>query len=286
MRSLCPALAGLAEDLHTPLAPNPVPCGGSLRFSFQGTHRPRLHLLGCLVYVILQRDRSGLRFLCNPPGLFAFCLVALPWPIAAYLKYPPILDIWKSEILQHASGEMGRSESFLSYFWNIPFMLLPWTPLVIVGVIAGWRRGWWRKPISRFLGAWFLAGMLVISLCAWKHKHYAIPILPPLAIPAAAGLLLWIARAPHPAGRCRHGLAAASFLAVCVTVVTVILCLIPPGNRSVVLLSIPLGIGGLAIIYFDHCHRPTAVIASLFATVAVRRELVIEESAVCTARIQ
>jgi 4-amino-4-deoxy-L-arabinose transferase-like glycosyltransferase len=238
-------------------------------FLFKGPIGPAFIFLGCTVYLILQRDRRGLGFLCNAPGLAAFFLIALPWPIAAYLEYPPILEIWKHEIFGRAAGELGRSDSFFSYFWNIPMMLMPWTPLVIVGIIAGWRLGWWRKPIGRFLAAWFLAGMLVILLCAWKHKHYAIPILPPLTIPAAGCVLLWISRTPPPNGRCRHGLIAAGFLIACVATVTVILCLNPAGTRSMALLGIPLACGGLAVIGFDHCRRPVAILVSLFATAAV-----------------
>lgn len=237
-------------------------------FLFKGPIGPAFVFGGCIVYLLWQRDRRGLRFLLNPVGIALFFLVVLPWPIAAYRSYAPILEVWKSELLGRAIGEMGRSDSVFSYSWNIPFLLLPWTPAVLVGVIAGWRRGWWQRPMGRFLGAWFLAGLVVISLCAWKHKHYAIPILPPLTLAGASGLLLWANRPRRPS-RHRLALAVSSWSAVCGLAAGLILYFEPNGAHAMALLGLPLCLGGLAVLYFDERSRPLPQLSALFTTVFV-----------------
>ena len=56
-----------------------------------------------------------------------------------------------------------------------------------------------RAAVIKFLLAWIIPFFLLLTLSAWKHKHYVLPILPPFSIVAAYGTLVWAASLPRPA---------------------------------------------------------------------------------------
>src|SRR5262249_13342666 len=79
--------------------------------------------------------------------------------------------------------------------------LAPFTPLAIAAVPWAWRQR--RQQSVRFCLAWLLPGWLVLELVPTKLPHYLLPLLPALALLAAAALA-----APPPSARWR-GLALA-----------------------------------------------------------------------------
>jgi 4-amino-4-deoxy-L-arabinose transferase-like glycosyltransferase len=69
--------------------------------------------------------------------------------------------------------------------------------------------------LAQFLTCWFLPGFLVLSLgIANKHNHYSIPILPPLTIAAAAGIVHYVRR-QHRLDNVPHAVVAIVLLAAC-----------------------------------------------------------------------
>jgi 4-amino-4-deoxy-L-arabinose transferase-like glycosyltransferase len=141
-------------------------------------------------YLLWQRDRRALRFLRSPIGIILLLVLLLAWPVAAMIKFPPIADVWSREVFGRAAGNMGRSDPWHFYIWTVPWIILPWTPFTVVGVFEMTNRGFFRRPGGRFLICWFVPGLLLLSLSAWKHKHYIIPALPALTVPAALGLMV------------------------------------------------------------------------------------------------
>jgi hypothetical protein len=128
------------------------------------------------------------KFLLNPVGLLVLIVMVTAWPWAAYRQYPAIVQTWTSEVGGTATGTF-RNEPVWTYLHRIPAVLLPWTPLMAVGAWSAWRRGDWRKPLWQFFICWFLPGILLLHFSAQKSKHYPIPMLPPLSILGAIGLL-------------------------------------------------------------------------------------------------
>jgi 4-amino-4-deoxy-L-arabinose transferase-like glycosyltransferase len=76
---------------------------------------------------------------------------------------------------------------------------------VISGLIRGIRDRVRPSGFGILLTCWFAVGMVFLSISAFKHKHYAIPILPPLSVLAAIG----VARQIHGS---RPGPRSATFL--------------------------------------------------------------------------
>lgn len=159
-----------------------------LAFLVKGPIGPLFILSGCGLFAIIERDRLAWRFLLSPVGLFVLIVSVLGWPLTAYLADPAIVDDWRLHHLGRFQGDLGRKDMFY-YLYTMPAVLLPWTPLAAFGVWRAARRGWWRTPLVRLLVCWIVPGLLVISLCAFKRKHYSSPLLPPLSLATAIGLI-------------------------------------------------------------------------------------------------
>lgn len=142
------------------------------------------------MYALLERRRDVWRFLLDPAGWALMVLLVLGWPVAAALNDRGLLEVWWDHNVGRFRGELGGRKDPFFYAYTIPWLLLPWTPFVLHAIREGLR----HRPHprlaaeARLLGSWFAAGFLLLSVAAWKHKHYAIPLLPPLSIVAACGL--------------------------------------------------------------------------------------------------
>ena len=150
----------------------------------------------CIVYLIVQSIRAGdwrpFRCLLNPIGLIIFILLIGAWPFAAWRIDPGIWKIWYRETVGRAKGDFADRQPWFYYAIAVPEYLMPWLPFAIVGLIEGVKRGWHRRPISIFLLCWFATGIFILSLSAFKHQQYAYPMLPPVTLVAAVGLMLWL----------------------------------------------------------------------------------------------
>jgi 4-amino-4-deoxy-L-arabinose transferase-like glycosyltransferase len=139
----------------------------------------------------IRRSWKPVWAVARSPGLVLFVMIAGGWHVAAYLAVGrEALYQWNYNGIQRLLGlHHVESDPFYSYFYNIPMLLLPWTPALLLG--AGRLRAEARGPqagVHQFLWAWIIGGFLFLLLSLFKHKHYAIPILPPFSV--FAGLVL------------------------------------------------------------------------------------------------
>lgn len=140
------------------------------------------------LYALIERRRAVWRFLLDPVGWAVMLVLALVWPIAAYHADPSFLVALRVHNLDRFNGVYdGRKDPFF-YLYIIPSILLPWTPAALGGLVAIVRDAGRPRALWRLMGCWMLVGMAILSASAWKHKHYPIPVLPPLSIAAAYGL--------------------------------------------------------------------------------------------------
>ncbi len=136
-----------------------------------------------------QRELCPLRFLADPFGIHLLLDCLVIWPVLAYIAYPPIIQAWRDEMSTTASGGFGHSPIY-TYLHAIPYVLLPWTPLMALGAGVGtWRaisRGC-LSPLGQFFLCWFLPGFVILHFIALKSHHYPMPLLPPFSILGAIG---------------------------------------------------------------------------------------------------
>jgi hypothetical protein len=152
-----------------------------------------------LAFLLVERRCRDILHWLHPAGLCVSLAAVIGWPLAALWSHPEILEGWKRHNLDRFSGTLEADATWPIYYLGmIPLLLLPWSPWLFYG--------WWRsddaaatKSLKRFTLCWVLPGLLVISAASWRHKHYAIPLLPILSLWSAVGLVLWIENRGHRA---------------------------------------------------------------------------------------
>lgn len=218
------------------------------------------------LYAILERRWSVWRFLLDPLGWVVMLALVLVWPIAAYNADPTLLDALRVHNLDRFSGtyEGGRGTFF--YLYMIPLILLPWTPLAFGGFASLLRDPSRPKALWRLMICWMIVGAAILSASAWKHKHYPIPVLPPLSIAAAYGLDRYLR------ARKRDGVSPAACVAAVLAiggavVATVLAAKGATTNATIAGLMVLAGCGLLLTSRLFRAGRTDASLASLFGTV-------------------
>ena len=143
---------------------------------------------GVIIYILLNRKWKAILFCLNPIGWIVFLGVSLPWFIAASNMNDDIFHRWLLENFgrfTRSHGTWGREYPLLFYFYQTPLIMMPWTLWLIGAVIYGFKRKMWRNANWNLIACFFIAALAILTASKWKHKHYIIPVLPPLAIPAA-----------------------------------------------------------------------------------------------------
>jgi 4-amino-4-deoxy-L-arabinose transferase-like glycosyltransferase len=143
-------------------------------------------------WMLFHRQWSLLRFFLHPGGILLVVILALPYPFLSGWRYPPILDEWLLHNWGRFKGDLTQPEQLEPvwfYFYNLPMVLLPWTPFLILALMD---RRLWKHPLFLLALCWFLPGVLFLSCSAWKWKHYMSPLLPGLTIMTAIGLERWL----------------------------------------------------------------------------------------------
>jgi len=272
-----------------------------LSFLVKGLVGPVFVFGACGLYaawgMVRERDGRPLRFLASPIGVSLFLLPVLGWAFPAFLRCPTYLD---AQVLHHFGrmrGEQGGARDPFFYFYSMPLVLLPWTPFVVGGAIVGIRRAAAFAPRSpcaaasqkqcpvgdlgtacpeqrhaapssafwRLVVCWIVPGLAVLCLSVFKRDHYLAPLMPPLSIVGAMGLVAMAYRRGHR-GPLDFALGAAGIVLGCAAGAAAVLVLTPPGHVELTALIGLLAIGLLTTLCLEHLHSPAAHLAGTFAT--------------------
>jgi 4-amino-4-deoxy-L-arabinose transferase-like glycosyltransferase len=102
--------------------------------------------------------------------------------------------------MEETFGKVGRHpEPLWYYLTNWPGMMAPWGLLAPFALWALWKRR--RHRGVAFLFAWFVAGLVLLSLITTKQRHYALILLPPTALAVGWWLTLLHLRRGFPSLR-------------------------------------------------------------------------------------
>ncbi len=119
-------------------------------------------------------------------GWILLIALTIAWPLWAYHRVPDVLENWKYDYLGRMSGDYSAiNQPWWYYAPQLVVALLPWTPLLAVGLWIGFRRG---ATQHWFVLCWALVPLMVLSIPKGKHDHYLVPFLSPCAILEASGL--------------------------------------------------------------------------------------------------
>ncbi len=154
---------------------------------------PVFILGACGLYLLWSQDLRGFKFFLSPVGWMICGLLIVPWFALAVREYPPMLDNLLLHHFGRFRGNMGAHEPWYAYLYLIPLLLLPWTPFTGFALFRAVRDGSFLLPIYRMLICWVLPGLALLSISAFKAKHYTIPLLPPFVVLAAIGFSQYLA---------------------------------------------------------------------------------------------
>lgn len=123
-------------------------------------------------------------------GLLLLC-VALPWHVQAFARHgAPFTDrlIFHDMIeraFEHVHDTNAGADVSLGYYlWQLGYGLFPWTGLSAVAVLSWLRTDQQgaRKEVTITLGLWVMLAFSMFTLSLTKYHHYALPVVPPLAL--------------------------------------------------------------------------------------------------------
>jgi 4-amino-4-deoxy-L-arabinose transferase-like glycosyltransferase len=154
----------------------------------KGPIAPVLAAAIIITFSLLTRDVKTLWRTLWIPGIFLFCIVALPWYIAVQLRNP---DFFRIFILQHNLARFGTNlyhhAQPIWYYAPVALLaLVPWTILVVDTIVEDMRL-WWaehrtiahsEEALNAFLLAWLFFPILFFSTSQSKLPGYILPAIP------------------------------------------------------------------------------------------------------------
>jgi len=162
-----------------------------------GAGGPILIFAAGVLFLLINTDSRGARFLANTYGIALFVLL-----IAARLAQAACQNDWTNPLCSW-HDEFPLRVMPLEVLGALGVAALPWTPLAVLASAVGLRRGHYATPLWRFFGCWILAFLAVASLGVMGIQPPLGAVLPPLAAIGAAGLAGSVLAARRWMGRLR-----------------------------------------------------------------------------------
>lgn len=174
-----------------------------------------LPMLIVFVDVVTNDDRRRLRRLADFPSAAVMVAVCAGWYALAWnrggIEFAG-LHLVRENVQRFVGwGNVPHRHAITYYLPVLAGAFLPWT-MALPSAARRVRREWGR--VDRFLLVWILTVLGFFSLAAGKRSSYILPLFPPLAILAAAGLSDTVRLGVRPSGRQALRAGAAVTLAV------------------------------------------------------------------------
>lgn len=132
--------------------------------------------------------RSATALLGPAAGWVLFAAIALPWFLVMAARTPELTGYWLGNQTweRYTSGVHHRHGAWWYYIAILAAGFFPWTPALVPGFRALWRRRGERE--ARLLFAWLIVPLVFFSFSGSKLPAYLLPALPAAAGIATAGL--------------------------------------------------------------------------------------------------
>ncbi len=185
----------------------------------KGLLGPGLPIMVAVLYGALAGEWVWLKNLARLRGLAFFILLCMPWLLLISLANPefPKYFFIDENLGRLLTTQHQRYQPFYFYLLLLPAAFFPWVALTPWALAASWPGRAWRSAENRpwlFAAVWFLSLLIFLSLSRSKMVHYALPMLPALALTLGqplARLWAWGAREESPKG-VRWGVACLGWL--------------------------------------------------------------------------
>ncbi len=181
-----------------------------------------------LVDLIVRRDKRGLATLLHPVAWVAFVAPVVVYFAALLHTAGPhgrdyVVELfWNNQIGRFMGTKQQKTTEWHLYFSTWPEMLAFWVPFALLAMVHAARR---KDAALRFVLAWAVVPLVVLSFSSGRARPYALPMLPAYALLIAGWWRDTVASADTPQSA-RRGIAVlmgigAALLAVTVVVIGV-----------------------------------------------------------------
>lgn len=249
-------------------------------FLSKGLLGPGLPVLACLIFLAVTRRWKESMGLLRPWGPGLFVLLCAPWVALVSIRNPEFFQFF---FIDEHFGRLlttrhQRWEPYYFYFLVVPAAFFPWMAFSPWAVARQWTRGAMRTPENQpflFAFIWFAAFFGFFTLSSSKMVHYALPMMPALALLTARPLaeLGFAHKGSMPSqGLQRCLLALAGMLILGAAVAMLSPAFIPDVSYAQVgiyLLAAPLMLSALGLAIFALRRRGWMVWAAPFVTFAL-----------------
>ena len=133
--------------------------------------------------VVARRFKAGSKALMNAPGMIAFLVLALTWPVPVLMYHPKAARIWWLEMGQKAGAAGIAHHTQRSFARQWPWMTAPWTMLATWGVLVPFlQRGREKTPTVWFAWSWAVVNFAMFCLWSVAKPNYYVPCEPGVAL--------------------------------------------------------------------------------------------------------
>lgn len=233
---------------------------------------PAMVILPAVIYFTVQKRYGDFTKMLNPLGMVLAAAAILIWPYLLLQQIPGAWEVWRSETVGRAVGEMSRAPVWY-YLPHILALMLPWTIFVVAAWPQSWKRAWKQGDAhERFLWVWFFVQLAILSLQANKHKHYLMSMLPLLALMAGTQLTRYREFLPWSTqffSRWRAAIFGVLTTAASVGVAVVISSRWPHLQTAGIILGVTLGVGFLVTLWLSHLQKSISSVSVMGATCVI-----------------
>lgn len=182
--------------------------GLAVAFMTKGLLGPGLAGMLLVFYLLLSREWFLLPYLLRLRGPILFLLICAPWVIWVSLVNPEFFSFFfiDEHLGRLLTTRHHRYEPFYYFFLVVPAGFYPWIAYLPWALKHNWPgRAWLAEPHRSWLLAalWFVSFFVFFTLSRSKMLHYALPMLPALALIIGrplSTLALDAKAGPNPAG--------------------------------------------------------------------------------------
>lgn len=158
----------------------------------KGPVAPFLAFLVIVLYAATVRDLRLILKTLWLPGIFLFCVIALPWYFAVQIRNPTFFHefIVEHNLARFSKNLYHHTEPVWYYLPVAALALVPWTVFMIVALVQA-VRAWWEKRksleirgtdfeyhFSIFASCWLIVPLIFFSISKSKLPGYILPALP------------------------------------------------------------------------------------------------------------
>ncbi len=141
--------------------------------------------LSILLFLTWQKGWSELKKMQIFKGLLLFAAIALPWYLIMVWKHGHLFIqnfLGVHNYLRATVSEHPKDNVF--YYYGVVFLVsaLPWTGVMIGGVVDALKKIRQNDNLAQFLISWVGSFLIFYSCIATKYLTYTFPILFPIAI--------------------------------------------------------------------------------------------------------